>query len=103
MHASLVSLAMLWDAVTCSTPPNHLSHHPGQRLWRLQEHFASTGPSKSAAQRKRQQEELLQNVPEEARGQIDTKLLDIATSMNLVGLDEQAGDGRTVDPVLPAD
>ncbi|GAB4815123.1 hypothetical protein N2152v2_002169 [Parachlorella kessleri] len=48
------------------------------------EHFTASGPSKSAAQHKRQQEELLQNVPEEARGQLDTKLLDIATSMNLV-------------------
>lgn len=49
---------------------------------RPQKHFATTGPAKSAEQRRRQQAELMQNVPQGT--QIDSKLLDIATSMNLV-------------------
>lgn len=51
---------------------------------RLKAHFSSTGPSKSAAQRAQQMQELLRNVPEESRGQVDPKMLELATSMNLV-------------------
>lgn len=44
-----------------------------------QEHFRESKPAKTAEQRKRQQDQLLANVPEEQRAQIDEKMLGAAT------------------------
>lgn len=48
----------------------------------MQEHFSSQSPEKTAAQLKRQREELLKNLPQ--GNQVNDQMLAIATSMQMV-------------------
>ncbi|PRW61388.1 SUMO-activating enzyme subunit 2 [Chlorella sorokiniana] len=49
---------------------------------RLKEHFAATGPRKTAAQIQAQQRDLMSKLPEGTS--IDSRVLDVATSLNMV-------------------
>lgn len=49
---------------------------------RLKEHFASSGPQKTQAQIRAQQADLMKKLPEGTS--IDSKVLDVATSLNMV-------------------
>ena len=48
----------------------------------LQEHFKQSKPAKTAEQLQRQRQQLLANVPEEQRAQINEQMLGVATGVD---------------------